>query len=311
VVVDFNRIRHPQRASQVAVFYALVAASIVLFGCGDGKQESPAIATVGKDKLTADELIAEIPQEMKGLIGKEQIQEYVQRWINSELLLQEARRRGLDRKVELQWALRKMERELLVSKLLEQELDKRRLVTEEDIRTYYEQNQSDFTRESAEVRLYHILTPTLEQAKEIMRRLRGGEKFEAIAEEETAADSGNRPWDLGYVSPDELISQASKKVFRARKGAVIPPIHSEFGYHIFKVVDKQPKGSVKTLDEVREEITIKLTAQKRQQRFHQLLARLRNQTEITTDYQVLDQVLQAAADSSNPTPGSQNRGVRP
>jgi peptidyl-prolyl cis-trans isomerase C len=289
--------------TQLIVIFALTATLGVLAGCSPKKQESPAIATVGEDKLTAEQLAAEIPEELQGLITREQVQEYVQRWINSQLLLQEAKRRGFDRKIELQWELRRVERELLVSKLLEEELDKQTLVSEEDARKYYEDNKESFSRESNEVHLFHILAPNQEEAKAIMSRLRAGEEFEAVARERASAGKQEGDWDLSYVSPEELIPEAAQKVFRARKGTVVPPIRSEFGYHIFKVVDKQPKGSVKSFEEVKEEITIKLLAQKRQQRFQQLLSRLRNETEIVTNYEILEQVLKKSApDTVTPAP---------
>lgn len=279
--------------AQAVVLYAVMVTTWVT-GCRKQPQSSPAVAVVGNDRLTVDDLFSEIPEEMQSVITREHIQEYVQRWVNSQLLLQEAKRRGLDRRVDLQRELRKLERELLVSQLLEEELDKQQLVNDEEVQKYYDENRESFYRDADEIHLFHLLLPTQEEADSVLFRLSKGESFEEVAATTQNSEAGEGNWDLGYVSAAELLPEITQRVFRRRPGSAPIAITSRFGVHVCKVVDRQPRGSIKTFEEVEDEIRIKLTAQKRQQRFQQLLSRLRSQTEIITDYQVVEQILASA-----------------
>ena len=72
---------------------------IFALGCGGG-DEDPVLATVGDVAITAAQLrgyAARLPETMKGEIsGVEGYRTYLQDFVDKELLLREARRRGLD-----------------------------------------------------------------------------------------------------------------------------------------------------------------------------------------------------------------------
>ncbi|MEW6746468.1 MAG: peptidylprolyl isomerase [Planctomycetota bacterium] len=113
-------------------------------------------------------------------------------------------------------------------------------VTEEQIRTYYEEHrESDFTQ-PPEVRLGHIVVTTEEEAQAILRRLEAGEDFGVIAREvsidKTSAAHGGR---VGWVRPGQILAEVETKAFALPVGSIDGPIRSPVGYHVIQVVDRK------------------------------------------------------------------------
>jgi len=78
----------------------------------------------------------------------------------------------------------------------------------------------------------------LQEARDVLRRIRAGEEFAALAREfgsdGTAADGGN----LGWGSRSTWVKPFSDAAFGARVGEAIGPVKSQFGYHLIKVLDR-------------------------------------------------------------------------
>ncbi len=148
--------------------------------------------------------------------------------------------------------------------------------TEEDIKSFYEQNPNRF-RAAEERRASHILVDLSEgeekakaKADEIMKAVEAAPgDFEKIAREKSsdpasAKDGG----DLGFFGRGMMVPQFEEAVFKAKKGDIVGPVKSEFGYHIIKVTDVKAE-SVRPLSEVRDEIVRLYQEQESQKRFAQ------------------------------------------
>lgn len=263
---------------------------LTCLGCNNlEKEEKQVLAKVGKETLTLEEVMAEIPKEIRSNLSSSDIREYVRRWINNQVLYQEARRQKLDERIDLQKEFEKLKKELLINKLIEVELDNEVTATDEEIQAYFDSNKDSFVLTEDVVHAYHILVKTQKEANAIRKRLRSGETFEALSKE-VNSDSDTNAWDLGYFSRDEVIPQISKVVFNMPIGALSFPIKSDFGYHILRLVDKQNKGDIKKFETVVEEIRLKLEAQKKQERFHRFLLQMKSKTIIETNFTLLDSV---------------------
>jgi len=83
----------------------------------------------------------------------------------------------------------------------------------------------------------HILVKTEEQAKELLRKLNLGESFEKLAQEFSQCPSRKRGGSLGEFGRGQMVREFEKAVFSAKKGQIIGPIKTQFGWHIIKVED--------------------------------------------------------------------------
>lgn len=83
----------------------------------------------------------------------------------------------------------------------------------------------------------HILVKTEEQAKEILRKLNAGESFEKLAMENSLCPSKKRGGSLGEFGRGMMVKEFEQAVFNGKKGQVVGPVKTQFGYHIIRIDD--------------------------------------------------------------------------
>lgn len=256
--------------------------------CGSQKQQTePAVARVGTEALTVSDIVNDVAGTVRHRFTRNELEDYVVRWIDSQILYQEAKKRQLDQSEMVRRELRRLERELTVNALLEQELNKTFAVTEAEIEKYYNENRPTFTRHADEVHVQHISVGNKKTADSLTAALRLGGDFLQVARQ--LAGSDTMEIDL-FLTEEETPDVVVSSVFTIMTGAVSRPIQLESGYHIFKMVEKFSAGSQKLLAQAREEITVKIQSEKRQERYRQLLAELKNSIVAEKNFQLLDQV---------------------
>ncbi len=139
-------------------------------------------------------------------------------------------------------------------------------VSDEEVRTYYEDNLALFEREE-QVRARHILVRTgadrtVEQAKEqaatIRGRIEAGEDFAALAAE-LSDDPGSKDkgGDLGFFGRGAMVKPFEDAAFAAELGDLVGPVESTHGVHLIQVQAKRP-GGAQPLDEVETGIRARL-----------------------------------------------------
>ncbi len=89
----------------------------------------------------------------------------------------------------------------------------------------------------SEVHAAHILVKTEEKAKEILGKLRLGESFEKLAEENSLCPSRKRGGDLGWFGRQKMVREFELATFNLKKGEISTPIKTQFGWHIIKLID--------------------------------------------------------------------------
>lgn len=272
----------------VGLFATLVAVTWVM--CSREPEKKDVIATVGETSLSLDEVLEEIPAEIKSDVTSLDIRGYVQRWVNSEVLYQEAVDRKLDDLPDLQKEFAKVKREIMINKLLELSLNDNVDLSEAEIQGFYETNKESFRLDRDLYHLNYIMLPTREEANSVRNKLRRGVDFESVYNE-VKADTVGADWDIGYVYEGEFgVPEIDDVVFRLPSGATSLPIKSDDGYYIVKVVDIQKKGTFNPLANVREEIILKLRTQKRRQLFERLLMQMKSKTKIQTNFKPLEKI---------------------
>jgi len=80
----------------------------------------------------------------------------------------------------------------------------------------------------------HILVTTEQEAKTVVQRLDGGEKFANIAREMSRCPSGKRGGDLGTFSRGKMVKEFENAAFSLQKEQISPIVKTQFGYHIIK-----------------------------------------------------------------------------
>jgi len=269
------------------LFYLFIFFLIVACQKSEPKPEGEAVARVGLEVLTIADIAHDVPAELRHQIGKNELQDYVVRWIDSQILYQEAKKRRLDQNEEVRHELRRLERELTVNALLDQELKKSFAITEAEIERYYHDHRQAFTRDAAEVHLQFIKVGNKKPADSLTTALRQGGDFLQVARQFAGGDSAGV--DL-FLTEEETPPAVASAVFTMMIGAISRPLQLDNGFHVFKMIEKFEAGSQKPLAQMRDEIVAKIQSEKRQERYKQMLAELKNNTVVEKNFELLDQV---------------------
>jgi peptidyl-prolyl cis-trans isomerase C len=224
------------------------------------------VGEVGGTTITLEEVDKDIPAQLRGTISIAQKREVVERWVEEELLYQEALRRGIDREPKSSALLEKVRRDILIGSLLERESKAETAITEERIARYYDEHRDQFIRHEPEIWVRHVLVETRAEALNVRRRIVKGESFDTVARcESIEAESAANGGDLGYVSEEICDAAFWEAICSMKTGQLSGPILTDMGYHIVEVRGKMDKGTTRELDLVRSEIinAILLEAQRR------------------------------------------------
>ena len=172
------------------------------------------------------------------------------------------------------------EANLRMEKFLDGVLAGKTDVSDEDVQSYYKENEREF-RTVAEVRVLHFMKSLekhedpvllLEEMGQLRESLVDGADFEKIAKAETEKESGEI--DLGWSTFDRPSNPIESIMFTMRLAEVSPVIAYEHSYHILKIAEMKP-SVVRPFEEVREDIVHRVEFEKRRSALRDFAASLR------------------------------------
>lgn len=89
------------------------------------------------------------------------------------------------------------------------------------------------------VRASHILVDTKDEADAIKERIDNGEGFATMAKRYSKCPSGAQGGDLGYFERGQMVKEFEDAAFSLPVGKVSQPVHTQFGWHLIKVLDRK------------------------------------------------------------------------
>ena len=235
----------------------------LLCGC-PGKKESVGkpelaskiIAKVNGTPITEEDLSVRLP----GAHGERKAygnpQKALDDVITEELLYQQGQKIGLDKDPGYRAQVAKLKHQLAIAKRAEMtrrvyntQIAAKIEITNADAKNYYDKNANQIT---TELHLGVISFNNKEQAEEALGKVRGGAPFESIARSVMGSQvsAGREPWDLGFLSWDQIPVDFVDAVYRLKPGEVSDLVSSKrTGYQIFKLfaARKNPKADFTSL----------------------------------------------------------------
>lgn len=172
--------------------------------------------------------------------------------VTLELLSQEAIKQRLDQEPEVQSQLRLRTKDVLARSLVQKYIAERVDVTNEAIRKYYDGTKDDY-KASEQITASHILVRTEGEAQTVLKEIKQGKDFAAIAKARSMDSSASEGGSLGTFARGEMIPAFEEAAFGLKVGEVSSPVHTEFGYHIIKVTNRIA-AHTKPLEKVRDEV---------------------------------------------------------
>ena len=123
-------------------------------------------------------------------------------------------------------------------------------VSDDEKRSYFEENKSAFNGEK--VKASHVLIDTtklktdaeLEKARqkieEVKNEIGNGADFAEMARKYSTCPSAENGGDIGFFQrKGSIVEEFAEVAFSMEVGGISEPVKTQFGYHIIKVTDKE------------------------------------------------------------------------
>ncbi len=170
-------------------------------------------------------------------------------------------------------------RELVIQKFIAS-LEEKEKVDPKEVKEFYDKAKDLLFTQPERVHVMHILVKTKKEADEIEKELKNGADFAKLAEEKSIDPSAKKnKGDLGFIYRGQTVPEFEKQAFSMEPGDISPPIKTQYGYHIIKVLEKSPK-TVKSFDEVKDQIELELKREKALKELDKIKAELKKKAKI-------------------------------
>ena len=158
--------------------------------------------------------------------------------IRRELLLQEAKKAGLDKKADIA-AQAEAARQAFFVRAYVQEYVKKNPISDAELQAQYETIKAQLG--NTEYKARHILVKDEADAKAIIDNLKKGAKFEELAKQSIDPGSKDNGGSLDWASAGNFVKPFSDALTALTKGKYTEtPVKTDFGYHIIMLEDTRP-----------------------------------------------------------------------
>ncbi len=267
----------------------LLLAVVFSFACNkEPENKSPLAPSAGKEKLHLDELQKRIPEHPALAISSVQVQNLIQHWAEEELVYQLAISQDFDKKPEIQKKIEELKKNYIVAAYLQEKVDKHIVVSDDEIKSYYDRNSSEFIRPNDYYNIMVLVVDSYAKANELRRQILNGESFEDIARNNSLDASKDDGGALGWVTLDHLPNEIGRRVKSMSPNTISRPIKTVVGYYVVRLVGVRKKGDIQTLEEVHDLIKYRINARKREEGYRQLINQLKENTGMTINWSFID-----------------------
>ena len=257
---------------------------LMVGGCG-GNSEDPAqaLAIVNGKTITLSEFElrwSQLPEYVrKNYAGPEGRKKFLNELIDREMLLQEAKKRGIDRDRNLLERVERFKEHTMLEALRREAVDSQVTVTPEELQGYYDTHRDSFLA-SEEFRVSHILVKTAGEAADLKKRSTQGEDFSSLARKASLdASTKSNGGDLGKIKKGQTVPEFEQAVLKLKPGEVSEPVATQFGYHLIKLIERRP-GPPLSFEQAKAQVKEYILIEKKRTRLDELIASLRAKSQL-------------------------------
>jgi len=222
------------------------------------------------DIIIVTRLLEKYAEEKNITVSSEEVDKQIKLIIDSysseEDFEKDLKDKGIDKKF-----LENYFKSLVLSSKIFDEITIDVIVTDQEVKQYYNDNKKTLYVVPAKVKASHILAifpwvednseeteegreEALEKIKMVEDKLKNGVVFEDLARQYSDdRTSGENGGDLGYISKGQMIEEFEEALFSLDVEEVSEIVETEYGFHIIKVFDRQEEY-IQKFDEVEESI---------------------------------------------------------
>jgi len=225
----------------------VAAITLLLAACGKGQQAAAPAAGTDKAAAPAVAIVDGTPisreaydDYLKGLLrGKpatdvtpDEKNQVLDQMINMQILATQAEKDGLEKDPDVATRIALFHTQILADAAA-QKYVKSNEPSDQDLHAAY-----DAATDKTEYHASHILVPTKEKAEQLIKKIKGGAKFEDVAKAESTDNSKANGGDLGWFTLARMVKPFGDAVKSLKKGEFTQePVQTQYGWHIIKLED--------------------------------------------------------------------------
>ena len=185
----------------------------------------------------ADVFMAE--QKAKGAADSPELRNAVrEELIRREILFQEAKKAGLDKKPDIAAQAEAAKQAILIRSYV-QDFIKKNPIADAQLLAEYEKVKAQVG--GTEYKAQHILVKEEAEAQTVIDNLKKGAKFEELAKQSIDPGSKDNGGDLGWAASSNYVKPFADALAALEKGKYTDkPVKSDFGYHVIMLEDTRP-----------------------------------------------------------------------
>jgi len=252
---------------------ASLAAVALLAACNKQQAEaptpaaaaSPPVVVVNGTPITRTEYDIYVKNALQGKqkdLTADEKNQVLDELVSLQLLAAQAEKDGLQNDPDIQAQLQLLHTRVLAD-AESQKYIKSQQPSDADLHAEYETAIAGM--EKTEYKARHILVASKEQAEQVIKKLKGGAKFEDLAKaQSTDNGSKNNGGDLGWFNTARMVKPFGDAVKNLKKGEVTPePVQTQYGWHVIQLEDTRD-ASPPPFEQVKPQITNNLIRKKLQ-----------------------------------------------
>jgi peptidyl-prolyl cis-trans isomerase SurA len=237
-------------------------------------------------KLTDQEL-----ERLNISVGDKEIENAIERLKESKFITDEQLREALAKEgLTYEQYRGQTKKQIQRAKLVNLEVRSKIVITEEDIKAYYDSHKAEFVGEKKfHLRNMHMRVPSyasyddrqiaLKMMQTARLELESGKSIEAVVQEFTASASRVDGGDLGFFKLEDLAPRLQELIKDMKAGDLTPVLEMDFGFQIV-YVDEIVESGGKSLEEAKTGIQSKLYEQIVDEKYSSWLQALRDRSHI-------------------------------
>ncbi|HTN42413.1 MAG TPA: peptidyl-prolyl cis-trans isomerase [Nitrospiria bacterium] len=181
--------------------------------------------------------------------------------------------------------------QIMILKLVNREVKSGVLLSDQDIRAYYEEHPGLF-RTPMEYHLHQIFIPvskfdtssTFDQTvRNVADQLKSGADFQALVQQYSEGPDRNANGDLGNLKAEQMLPEMRQAIEHLKPGEVSEPVKTATGAHIFRLDEIIPPQT-RPIAEVKPEIQERLYQERSAELYEKWLNDLRASAQVEIKY---------------------------
>ena len=243
------------------------------------RDDSVVLARVNDQVLTVKKLEKLLPPENR---IDDQLKNFIRAWVDNALYYDAALGDGLLKDSHLSSERDRYYKKIVIGSYLQTKTTSGVMVSNSDIRLYYDENPSAFIRQNDEAYVHHFFTTKHSDARSIRSKLLKKQTIDSESELFESFGVEKKTVKKGF-----LLKKLDIAIFKNKNKPIVGPVRTSNGYHVFEILKTYKKGSKKGLEDVYDKIYQRLLKQKQAALATDLLDSLKEKSNvfINSNYQ--------------------------